>query len=356
MEKLFQTLMIRPIDFILNKMTNQSPILEHDRLILPVGQGGFAFEHIGDTSVIFDCGSLSSQPQMNMYIDALVAHGIKIINYLFISHFDRDHVNGIRYLLASGIHVQRAVMSYIPKDFRAVYNVVTGGAYDEMLSVLREGDCAIDPIGAENEAHRFHEKDLWEWIARSMMQPGDFSDLEKALLAKRLDKDRLKDADYLKDHTAEVNNAFKKAFGKRMGNSNATNAMGLIMLSQKTRQAELIDTRISRFGVKERTGCLYVGDSNISTQKKVDITNTFIHQYISEYYLLLMQLPHHGSRSNIHPTLHKQIAAEIFYVNDLNCLRIIQSPSLFFDLKSSGRLALVGENEKDILWGRSLVR
>lgn len=348
--------MVKPIDFILRKMTNQSPILEHDRLILPVGQGGFAFEHIGDTSVIFDCGSLSSQPKVNMYIDALVAHGIRTINYLFISHFDRDHVNGIRYLLASGIHVQRAIMSYIPNDFRAAFNVVTGGTYDEMMSVLREGDCAIDPIGAENEVHRFHEKDLWEWIARSMMQPGDFSDLENALLAEHLDKDKLNDADYLKDHTAEVNKAFKNAFGKRMSNSNATNAMGLIMLSQRTRQAELLDTRISRYGIKDRTGCLYVGDSNISTQKKVAITNLFIRQYISEYHLLLMQLPHHGSKSNIHPTLHKQIAAEFFYVNDLNYQRIIQSPSLFFDLDSFGRLALVGENESDILWGRSLVR
>ncbi|GAA6530470.1 hypothetical protein LPYR103PRE_24430 [Segatella asaccharophila] len=78
------------------------------RTIHPVGQGAFYTEEFFDNqhdvnhTVVFDCGSKTkpkSSRAKTLYIDNVVNSSFgdkQKIDLFFISHFDEDHVNGIK--------------------------------------------------------------------------------------------------------------------------------------------------------------------------------------------------------------------------------------------------------------------
>ena len=61
------------------------------RVFFPVGMGGFSFERMDETTVVYDCGS-TSKKVINDNIKSLKSgfFGLKdrVIDHLFISHFD----------------------------------------------------------------------------------------------------------------------------------------------------------------------------------------------------------------------------------------------------------------------------
>lgn len=73
------------------------------RIIYPVGQGGMHYEHFSDGTnefcILYDCGG-STKSIIEKRIDHLL-HSVKDshINAVFISHFHKDHINGLQYLL-----------------------------------------------------------------------------------------------------------------------------------------------------------------------------------------------------------------------------------------------------------------
>lgn len=334
----------------------------HHRAIFPVGQGGFAVESIEDMAIAYDCGSQTSPARVEMYIDELKKRHVSEINYLFISHFDQDHVNGVAYLMDSGITVRRAVMSYIPHDMQVVYNFATRGAYENMLSVLRRNDCEIEEVGngGENSGRRYRYKDLWEWIAHSQLTSQDFADLRQAFLSAGVNLNRLDDMGYLKQHKEEINTIFKDTFGLQ-----GPNSKGLIVLSQKTPDAQLsraiLENGIcycslqssfrSLLMTPNRTSCLYVGDAKIKTPAEVDEIKDFLHHYLHDTHLLLMQLPHHGSSYNLAKDIHLSINADVFFVNDKSEKRIQKSATLYQELSKQDRLFVVKDMCSDLILG-----
>lgn len=102
-----------------------------NRTFWPVGHGAFYTERFfnhGDNNVftaIYDCGG-KDQAVVQRIIDQIILHD-NHVDYLFISHFHRDHINGLRYLLTKAqvghivipqIEETRLVESYI-------YNAIT---------------------------------------------------------------------------------------------------------------------------------------------------------------------------------------------------------------------------------------
>lgn len=93
----------------------------------------------------YDCGSNSSVTSITRSIDNLIKNGVDHIDFLVISHFDRDHVNSIKHLL-NKIKVRKALVPAIPTDMRIVYNEATNGAYDDIIAIFDEYNMEVTPV------------------------------------------------------------------------------------------------------------------------------------------------------------------------------------------------------------------
>lgn len=71
------------------------------RRFIPVGHGAFYCESFfgGEINVVYDCGSMEPKKVEIKEIVEKIFEKNEKIDALFISHFDRDHINGIPYLL-----------------------------------------------------------------------------------------------------------------------------------------------------------------------------------------------------------------------------------------------------------------
>ena len=319
----------------------------------PVGQGGFAVEHIGDYTVVYDCGSDSSPYMLSNSICRL-SHEINLVDILFISHFDKDHVNGIKYLL-DRVSVKKAVTPLIPDELKVAYGQYTDGSYTDIMALLRNYNIDIDEVGdKEDNLKPYGFETIWEWLAKSMMTTADFTKVKIQMQASGINVELLKeDAYYLDKEKENINNAFKVVFGAK-----GPNAKGLIMLSQRcknttTRMSLIYQGRewptknTSRLASKE-SSCLYVGDADLKNRTNVKIVKEFLKNYIVEKPLMLMQIPHHGSHYNVGVRFEKDFESHYYFVNDTSVNRLQKNVNLYNSLTKQKKLLLSSDKCTDL--------
>lgn len=111
------------------------------RTFWPVGHGAFYTEghfcHSSDKSfcAVYDCGGNSKSTIERQIESFLIRNSSTLtINYLFISHFHRDHINGLHYLLSHAeiehivipqLEATRLIEAY-------VYNAITADNIDDV--------------------------------------------------------------------------------------------------------------------------------------------------------------------------------------------------------------------------------
>lgn len=234
-------------------------------------------------------------------------------------------MNSLRYLLGH-LKVKKAVTTFIPKDLRTVFGVYTNGAYsDIMMQLGNNGVEEIEEIeGGENDNGKLYAFGaIWEWIAKSMMTGVAFANVKKELAALGIDMTRLDDAKYLTQEKEKINSTFKKAFGKK-----GPNAKGLIVLSQKCDGVDIEDVRLGQgchwsdyLGWSEEcdaSSCFYVGDVDISSKNRNDVLKVLLDTRKREDVLLLFQIPHHGSKSNVRSSFEN----DYHIVDNINCYNL----------------------------------
>lgn len=89
------------------------PLREGEWDFLDVGQGdGICFMEGDGTSMFLDGGS-SSVPHVGTYriLPFLKYHGIRAVDYWFLSHLDEDHINGMMEVAESGYPIKRLVLA-----------------------------------------------------------------------------------------------------------------------------------------------------------------------------------------------------------------------------------------------------
>ncbi len=330
----------------------------HHRVIFPIGHGGFAFENIGNTNVIFDCGSDTAPARVEMYIDSLKAHGVTHIDYLFISHFDNDHVNALVYL-KNHLTIKNVFVPMIPKEYQILYNVVTKGAYSAMMNIFQE-DREIEIVEISDQVQRFDKnlptKPLWEWDITNMLSIADLANLAKEMTNEGIDIDSLDDVDYVADFRKDINNAVISTFGPL-----GPNSKGLIVLSQKTQNAQVISNYLEQGSCclhsvlsvanNDATDCLYVGDAILSTKKNIIYVQNFIRRNNVIIPMLLMQIPHHGSQHNILNTFNTDFLAEYYFVHDISDTRIQKKVTVYNALHCKNQLLMVRDVCHDLIFG-----
>lgn len=310
----------------------------HYRVLFPVGHGGFAFEYLNEFSIIYDCGSDTAPTRVKQYVDLLKQHDIKRIDYLVLSHFDRDHVNCIDYL-TSQCTVKNLLAPCLPTDVEIVYNVVTDNTVARIKEICRKKEIIYAPI--EQEEFFLAKHDLWEWHIKSVLTSNDFGLLRTQLTNQGIDIKMLKNSNYVIQNRRKINCAFA-SFGY-----GGSNAKGLIMLSQISNKAYLLDGELKQGCTNQKveeikqtklissrlTGCLYVGDADLNKQN-LSMVNNFLNNKLHGDTLLLMQIPHHGSRYNINNNFNQQFPAERYFLCDVDDKRVSKNATLWNTIKN----------------------
>lgn len=326
--------------------------MRHERYICPIGQGGFSIERIEDFVIVYDCGSTSSPQMIESCIDRLSLE-TDHINLLFISHFDKDHVNSLRYLL-SNVRVYKAITPAIPNELRWCYGVYTNGASTAILDLLEEYVQEIDMIGDDDVSERTYSSKAWEWVAKSLVTQIDFNKLKSQLQLDGIDLNLVKDADYVELNKETINNVFKRCFGAK-----GPNAKGLILLSQHCKNVVTEKCFVARCwcwdyplcGEKatQSSSCLFVGDADLRNRANNSAVQAFLKANRSEKDLQLMQLPHHGSKNNVGNNFENEYMSCYYFLNDRTTMRLQQNKRLFNSLTAQKKLLVAREIYQDLI-------
>lgn len=309
--------------------------MKMDRIFSPVGQGCFSIEKFSKkTVVVFDCGTLTrigNQTRAD-FINQRIKEEIhydEIIRYVFISHLDIDHVNGLAYLLWN-YTVNEVVLPLLYDESKELYlgkNALSDSEEFNRLRFLIE-----QPVEFVQEYSRYHHtkttfvapvgeygiEQKWDmsicysgkefYINKWVFVPFNFQyrenmlKLKKNLLDMGVNLDEIKDrsVDILKD--SDLVNRIKKAY-KKIDNDLNQNAMTVY---SGPKEYSHYQTKMLTYGIpivcgrnatKEltRAGCLYTGDYNASTNERWDNLKCSYRTYWDN--IGLLQVPHHGSES-----------------------------------------------------------
>ncbi len=118
------------------------------RNFVNVGQALFAIEEHKGKTIVYDCGG-ESRLIVNAVLPYIFSKG-SIIDILFISHYDNDHINGVQYLLHH-CNVKHIVLPMIeeafrmasliklyPNSFAYLFTTNPQAAVREEISIIRE--------------------------------------------------------------------------------------------------------------------------------------------------------------------------------------------------------------------------
>lgn len=332
------------------------------RTFHPVGQGAFYSEENiknGERSTkinaVFDCGSLKGGAWLSDYIKNNF-HNIKP-DILFLSHYDIDHYNGIKYLKPTYIVLpfltgwEKAIvwLDYAVElgmnntNFIDTINSLSPSSKLIKIRPISNGNINLDsPIelnitydqGMEVEeeiesGRQIKLKNFPDWIYIPINPKLDLKlidDLKKEFNEKGIDQNKILncDYDYFVEHKEEIGKIYKTK--KPKNNYSMIVYSGPTSHPVSTVLKECKSTIIKNvfiqnvlsfrntFFYTDFLGCLYLGDIklnmkifNKSKQSETILLETIYDLLPKSIFnnLGAIQVPHHGGKDNFHETIFK---------------------------------------------------
>ena len=325
------------------------------RTIHPVGQGAFYSEEFmcektGDSAlIVYDCGSTDTV-QLKCKISSFFAKR-KVIDILFISHFDNDHVNGIAEIRNLGVKIKTVVVPLIDKNDRWFYiccnNIDTKNAIDspyaffgadKVISIMpveediekerpepyiienNENTKNLIPLPSGTPISSAKMSEVWCYIPFNFDEKNRRSDLKNGLEKMFMDKgfqrkieDLMHDDEFLEKYRKDINKEYNKIQG-------GSNKCSLIVYSGATTNVNktftIIPFLVFRpedyngqeliYAEHDCEGCLYLGDTDLNQKGKSNIN--ILDQLTKKLQhhtdrIGTIQLPHHGSKHNFKKSL-----------------------------------------------------
>lgn len=325
------------------------------RSFLPVGQGAFyceCFEQAGtyDTiNVVYDCGSSTSKQIVEQEIRNNFQRG-EVIDALFISHLDEDHVNGIPYLLKY-CKVKRVYFPLITTQNRQLMEIyyrvngIDGFSFDffrDPNGTVRNlspettvtgigeagGEGERENLGQEGTEYHRSGEDIFESIRHShgksflaynkwLYIPFNFRQSKRIqILLDNLKKEfqrEISEEELVRlweDNLPGDRNKIKQAYLNVPGGLNV-NSMTLFSgeIDHGLRQYKQGCCGWHCCWERRPSGCLYTGDYDASGTKKWKELTSAYQKYWD--HIGCVQIPHHGSRHNFN---HGFVTMKAFFV------------------------------------------
>ena len=192
-------------------------------------------------------------------------------------------------------------------------------------------------------------------MVKARLSPSDFAKVTTNLQNRCVDLKELElNPGYVDSQKENINDSFKDVFGQT-----GPNAKGLIVLSQKCKDTatklslifqgcEWCNYSTSRIACSV-SSCLYVGDADLKNRGNKKAVKVFLKNNQTESPLMLMQIPHHGSKYNVGARFETDFAAKYYFVNDINTKRIQNNQRLYNSLMLKKVLLAVGDSCHDMI-------
>lgn len=302
-------------------------LIDFLRYLRPVGQGAFyteVFKQDDDTlfTIVYDCGTETDSSILEAQINEF-KKGITQIDLLFISHFHRDHINGLDKLLA-GIPVVKTVIPMLPEKMVTLARVQNLLQYrkealatDAIIKELYLSDKTPKRFGKVIVVEPFDYSDLsdeekgsvqglgeraksgscidgfeslWEYepfnsVSITDQRAEDFVEGLKGI-AGALDDGKLNVSRIIKGCRTKVRALYKKVMKGADDN--------LYTMTLKSRPSERL-AKGSDPDVVREARCLYTGDFDSVGNDSLWNRFTMVYDYPS---IGTIQIPHHGSKRN----------------------------------------------------------
>ena len=353
------------------------------RIFHPVGQGAFFTEQLlshpsGEVlfNVVYDCGSKTTgvSHKMEKQIDSMYANN-RHIDVLFLSHFDDDHINYVKYLRSQGFLKKAKV--FIPLLFEERFLSVTtfylnyqnliGELSGDDIKIIKvkfdEGDTTGREISIDDVLDKEIEsgvklkfvngKDIWHWVPFNIKYHERIEDFKKGLESVGIDFDILlkqgKDAFEKINELKSVYQSLSK--DKSDGYGTAINLNSLQMMSYPAspdycngyERITICESYFDdyykwnkgymryKFTEKENLypgSCLYTGDTSSNSPYIWNTLMNKIDHYLNAH-LVLFQIPHHGSKhSNDERIINEDQIYAAFTNFDPNYWQKIYDPNI----------------------------
>ena len=322
--------------------------VSHERKFLPVGHGAFFIERlfVEDKRVftaVYDCGDSDAGKLVKLFASQEFGPDTaptEKIDILFISHFDKDHVNGLCYLQPYLTNRTRVFLPFYYPTLQSVYDSNKRVGIEEVISVLSavsikpilvshrgagdsESEIDIDQHNFDGSGNVIESgqplikkvggKPIWRYVPFNLFnEEKHYKDFEAAVVNKlHWSLSKLEDPkSWTKKDISDLKKVYS-SFGSLTINDNS-----LLVLSDR-----YVKGRVSakvKLPFLQRCGafpfmftrnvylsCLYTGDSVLKRgvskwSKYCDRYEDFLielHRFTDN--LALMQVPHHGSGNNI---------------------------------------------------------
>lgn len=323
--------------------------MEVFRTIHPVGHGGFFTEELCEGNncfnVVYDCGTRNGLQLLEREINKAFNRK-KSVDLLFISHFDRDHVSGLkelvrRNLLNSGTKV---VMPFHYPSYFVILNPFLYAYYEQCMLILRSTGATIVEVEEQNPSEDEYGRYLdrrphasyvsfeqlrgsissgsrislspkWIYIPFNLNDSKNFADRFEDEVKRQLGMDINDMSPMDLEQNADIIRGIYQLMGKKNARSFNINSNSLIVISMPTGDVDSCYTTIAqRKYVVDAATAVYTGDSYLK-----DFTNGSLpFRYYSaskrvlgkyvHYPVGLFQIPHHGSNNNYDFQLQNEAA------------------------------------------------
>ena len=346
-----------------------------NRVIHPVGQGAFYTERLRmgevEYNVVYDCGSLRRPKVVQTEVNSYYEDG-DVIDILFISHFDNDHINGLIHL-KKRCRIMNVVMPLIDSNHKWVYlsrldaslrSIITNPEVffkDARLIWVKtfspdEDGSEIYVIDQVNEAQagqsveiinsgtRIYLKDFNDWcyIPFNFDEKSRYNNLTSILRSKNIDISSLENGeiDYIFQNAKIINECYQRTMSDGSNktslvlysgpNNNEFNFEQNIFCSPKIVPSVYIEHLSAfRYVYKSCVACLYLGDTDLnqscSSYSILDAMRTTLGDL--KINVGLIQLPHHGAIKNFNHTILSAFNHATRYFASFGRLNVYGHPS-----------------------------
>lgn len=318
------------------------------RTFHPVGQGAFFTEQFYDDAmenvlynVVYDCGSLSRNIRTQIELEIRNCfYGRKKIDALFLSHFDDDHVNYVKFLKKHGylkgtrifipmveeenwLKIRPYIINYkyvlslndSNQDGTKVIKVAFGNEESEDY-LNNKVPQAIENIDRDTIPNRttLIPKALygvrWCYVPFNVRFNALISMFKSLLEANNLDYNMLQNPYYVTEHISELRRVYQN-IGKKPTRGTAINLNSLLVMSYPMYMDDCVclgqrqmfwhyyDCQEIRWREGYSGSCLYTGDTSANDPVVWQAIEQLIIQCLgNKERLMMLQVPHHGSKNS----------------------------------------------------------